>query len=288
MHHRTPREKQNKEQTHIQLCIKKRPAIKPEPHPFCAVNGRLKRQTVGQFPTEQQNLMTLLRQGCTHALHSLVGCQIIAHGHNYTHVANLRALQCIRIIRRRNLYLAGAMQSSLEIRNGILLAFLGFLWLLMEKALGLHSTYLDLRDFIFWLIIFIPLTGFYYTLKYKRDKHLDGSITFLQCLRSVLILVTSSTIATLFFVWLYVALVNPNYLTIRMNHELNIIKAAQLNLESELLKETEIKSGFGMMNYLIRYFISTIIICSVLGLAISMLIRKKPINKVGPNVTTVQ
>jgi hypothetical protein len=43
-----------------------------------------------------------------------------------------------------------------------------------------------------------------------------------------------------------------------------------------------------MMNYLIRYFISTIIICSVLGLAISMLIRKKPINKVGPNVTTVQ
>jgi hypothetical protein len=104
----------------------------------------------------------------------------------------------------------------------------------------------------------------------------------------VLILVTSSTIATLFFVWLYVALVNPNYLTIRMNHELNIIKAAQLNLESELLKETEIKSGFGMMNYLIRYFISTIIICSVLGLAISMLLRKKPVNKVGPNVTTVQ
>lgn len=189
---------------------------------------------------------------------------------------------------RRNLYLAATMQTTLEIRNGILLAFLGFLWLLMEKALGLHSTYLDLRDFIFWLIIFIPLTGFYYTLKYKRDKHLEGSISFMQCLRSMLILVASSSIATLFFVWLYVGLVNPNYLTIRMNHELNIIKAAQLNLESELLKETEIKSGFETMNYLIRYFVSTLIVCSVLGLAIGLLIRKKPINKVAPKVPTVQ
>ncbi|MFN5371223.1 MAG: DUF4199 domain-containing protein [Bacteroidia bacterium] len=180
------------------------------------------------------------------------------------------------------------MQTSLEIRNGILLAFMGFLWLLMEKALGLHSTYLNLRDFVFWLIIFIPLTGFYYTLKYKRDKHLDGSITFMQCLRSVLVLVTSSTIATLFFVWLYVALVNPNYLTIRMNHELNIIKAAQLNPESELLKEGEIRTGFGTMNYLIRYFVSTGVICSILGLAISLLIRKKPIQKVEPEIPTVQ
>ena len=139
------------------------------------------------------------------------------------------------------------MQTTLEIRNGILLAFLGFLWLLMEKAIGLHSTYLDLRDFVFWLIIFIPLTGFYYTLKHKRDKHFGGNI----------------------------ALVNPNYLAIRMNHELNIIKAAQLNLESELLKETEIKTRFGTLNYLLHYFFSSLVICSVLGLAISLLIRKK-------------
>jgi hypothetical protein len=76
-----------------------------------------------------------------------------------------------------------------------------------------------------------------------------------------------------------VALVNPNYLAIRMNHELNIIKAAQLNLESELLKETEIKEGFGTMNYLLHYFFSTFIVCSVVGLAICLLIRKKPLEK---------
>lgn len=180
------------------------------------------------------------------------------------------------------------MQTSLEIRNGILLALLGFLWLLMEKALGLHSTYLDLREFVFWLIIFIPLIGFYYTLKFKRDKHLGGNITFIQCIRSVLTLVGSSSVATLFFVWLYVALVNPNFLAIRMNHELNIVKAAQLNHESELLKLNEIGSRFETLNYLIRYFVSTVIICSVLGLAISFLIRKKPPIKLEPNVPTVQ
>jgi hypothetical protein len=167
------------------------------------------------------------------------------------------------------------MQTTLEIRNGILLAFLGFLWLLMEKAIGLHSTYLDLRDFVFWLIIFIPLTGFYYTLKHKRDKHFGGNISLMQCLRSVMVLIASISVSTLFFVWLYVALVNPNYLAIRMDHELNIIKAAQLNLESELLKETEVKTRFGTLNYLLHYFFSSLVICSVLGLAISLLIRKK-------------
>lgn len=180
------------------------------------------------------------------------------------------------------------MQTTLEIRNGILLAFLGFLWLLMEKAVGLHSTYLSLREFVFWLIIFIPLTGFYYTLKYKRDKHLGGSISFMQCLRSTIVLVAISSVATLFFVWLYVALVNPNYLAIRMNHELNIIKAAQLNLDSELIKVTEIKAGFETMSYLLRYFVSTIIICSVVGLAICFLIRKKPIEKSTPPPPVVQ
>ena len=218
-----------------------------------------------------------MRQGCAHPLHPLVGCQIVAYGYNYTHDANLHALFSIRSICQRNLYLAAIMQTTLEIRNGIFLAFLGFLWLLMEKALGLHSTYLDLRDFVFWLIIFIPLTGFYYSLKYKRDKHLGGSISFMQCLRSVIVLVASSSVATLFFVWLYIGLVNPNYLTIRMNHELNIIKAAQLNLESELIKETEIKANFGTMNYLLHYFFTSFVICSVIGLTLSLLIRKKPL-----------
>jgi hypothetical protein len=179
------------------------------------------------------------------------------------------------------------MQTTLEIRNGILLAFLGFLWLLLEKALGLHSNYLDLRAFVFWLIIFIPLVGFYYTLKHKRDKHFSGSITFVQCLRSVSVLILSSSIATLFFVWLYVSLVNPNYLAIRMNHELNIIKAAQLNLESELLKETEIKANFGTLNYLLHYFFSTLVICSVLGLSICLLIRKKKTDATPPSTSVV-
>jgi hypothetical protein len=170
-----------------------------------------------------------------------------------------------------------------EIKTAIAVGFSGFLWLLMEKALGLHDKNLDYRAFIFWLIIVLPMGGIFILLSRKRDKVLNGSISLLQCIKANLVFIPSTLITHIFFVWLYISVINPNFLTIRMDHELKIIRSAQIDIEAQLIKESEIKEAYTTAAYLVNYFLVSLIICLVLGLAISLIIRKHPLNKLVEN-----
>jgi hypothetical protein len=165
-----------------------------------------------------------------------------------------------------------------EIKTGITIGFSGFLWLLMEKALGLHDKNLDYRSFIFWLIIVLPMAGIFFLLSRKRDKDLNGSISLLQCIKANLVFIPSTLITHIFFVWLYISVINPNFLTILMDHELKFIRSAQIDIEAQLIEEGKIKEAFTTATYLVNYFLVSLIICLVLGLAISLIIRKQPLS----------
>lgn len=165
-----------------------------------------------------------------------------------------------------------------EIKTGIAIGFSGFLWLLMEKALGLHDKHLDYQPFIFWLIIVLPMAGIFFLLSRKRDKALNGSISLLQCIKANLVFIPSTLITHLFFVWLYISAINPNFLTIRMDHELKFIRSVQIDIETQVLKEGEIKEAYTTAAFLVNYFLVSLVVCLVLGLAISLIIRKQPLN----------
>jgi hypothetical protein len=68
-----------------------------------------------------------------------------------------------------------------------------------------------------------------------------------------------------------------------MDHELKIIRSAQIDIEAQLIKESEIKEAYTTAAYLVNYFLVSLIICLVLGLAISLIIRKHPLNKLVEN-----
>lgn len=168
------------------------------------------------------------------------------------------------------------MQLTLEVRNGILVAFGGFLWLLLENAMGLHSKYLDYQPFFFWLIILLPLVVFYYTIKYIRDKRQQGFIKFIDILRSGAILTASASLATPLFVWLYVSVVNPTYLLSRQDHALKMLFDLNLDPNTQILREESIKGDYATFSYLISSLVFALAVCSTLSIILSILIRKKP------------
>jgi len=171
------------------------------------------------------------------------------------------------------------MQISLEVRNGILIAFGAFLWLLLENILGLHSKYIDLQDLFSWLIILIPLVGIYFTLKHKRDKLQQGSISFIESLRSSSILTATVSLASPLFVWLYVSAVNPSYLLFKQENALKIIRDSQIDVNTLLLREDAIKKSFETFSYLMSAFVFALAVCLTLSIVLSILIRKKPVSK---------
>jgi hypothetical protein len=166
---------------------------------------------------------------------------------------------------------------NLEIRNGIILAFCGFLWLLMENALGLHQQYLGIQPFVFWMIILLPLGIIYLSLKHRRDKLQAGSITFIEALKSSLTLSGIASIMAPLFVWLYVSVVNPAYLVIRKDAELKQLSETNLNEATFLIRKSEIEQHFTTLSYLFSAFVFSLAVCVVLSLIISVLIRKKPL-----------
>lgn len=178
---------------------------------------------------------------------------------------------------------------NLEIRNGIILAFCGFLWLLMENALGLHQQYLGIQPFVFWMIILLPLGIIYLSLKHRRDKLQSGSITLIEALKSSLSISGVASLMAPLFVWLYVAVVNPTYLVIRKDAELKQLSETNLNEGTFLIRKSEIEQHFTTLSYLFSAFVFTIAVCVVLSLIISVLIRKKPLapKAVAPEENTV-
>lgn len=176
------------------------------------------------------------------------------------------------------------MQISLEVRNGILIAFGCFLWLLLENVLGLHGQYIGLQDLFSWLIILIPLSGIYFTLKYKRDKIQQGTISFIESLRSSSIITATVSLSSPLFVWLYVSAVNPTYLIFKQENALKIIRDSQIDVNTLLLREDAIKKSFETFSYLLSAFVFALAVCLTLSIVLSILIRKKPISSV--NKTT--
>lgn len=179
------------------------------------------------------------------------------------------------------------MQVSLEVRNGILIAFGGFLWLLLENLLGLHNKYLDFQPLVSWLIILIPLTGIYFTLKYKRDKLQQGSITFIESLRSSSIVTTAVSLTSPLFVWLYIGAVNPAFLLLKQENDLKIIRDSQIDANTLLIREDAIKKGYETISYLSSSFVFALAVCLSLSIVLSILIRKKPLVSASTSKETV-
>jgi len=170
---------------------------------------------------------------------------------------------------------------QLEIRNGILLAFMGFLWLLMENALGLHREYLTYQPFVFWMIILLPMGVIYWSLKYRRDKKQGGSIKLLEALKYSSVITASCSLASPLFVWLYVSVVNPDYLLLRRSSELKRLTEDNLDISTQLLRTAEIQQHYSTLHYLISAFVFSLAVCSVLSVVISILIRKRPLAVAG-------
>ena len=167
------------------------------------------------------------------------------------------------------------MKINSEVGSGVAISLAGFLWLLMEYALGLHDKYITYDPFIFWIVIIIPVVGIYWALKAKRDRFYEGKISFLQALTTGGMITLVVSLITPLFTWLYVAVVNDKFFIKHIDHEREMIQQLGLNdatvIEQRLL---EANQKYSVLNYLFNSFLFAFIVCAVLTVLISAMIQK--------------
>jgi hypothetical protein len=166
-----------------------------------------------------------------------------------------------------------------EISSGVAISIACFLWQLLEFSLGFHSSRIDYYPFITWLVLIIPITGIYWAVRAKRDRFFEGRINFMQALLTGLKITGVCTVVIPLFSWLYIAVINPLYLTAMYNHHLRLIDSLNLSndLERESLKTNAIRE-FSSYSYLVQRFLVTLISGLILSLIIAGVIQKnKPV-----------
>ena|SRR2546428_4851193 len=161
---------------------------------------------------------------------------------------------------------------KLEIRWGIIISVLSFIWLCLEYGLGLHTRHLDMLPYVTIFSILIPIACLWFAIKQKRNIVNRGSITFGDAFKTGAIISLIAAVFSLLSILLYFKVINPNFTSFMIEH----MKAdAAKNGTNILEAETNARHYFSLSNYMIQSFFSTLLIGVVISLIIAASIKKK-------------
>ncbi len=169
------------------------------------------------------------------------------------------------------------MNFKSEIRTGILLSVGLFLWLMLEFFLGFHTTRIDYHPFITWLSIVIPIAGIYWSMKVKRDRVYAGKITFIQALKSGLVVTAIMSLLGPIMVFVYVSVINPLFFSTMLAHSKVMIEGLNISIVDKEKMIEESTRNFSTSSYVIQSFIGSLIMGAVLSLLTATLMKRSAV-----------
>lgn len=147
--------------------------------------------------------------------------------------------------------------------------------MLLEYALGLHTTRMDIGQYCDYLANIIPITMLYLAIKEKRDKVLGGTLTFGQGMKTgVLISLITAAIVTIFW-YVYLIAINPLFIELGIEFEKNKMVLSGMSEADVAAKLGSIKSMYSLPMQLGAILIFTPIVGSIYTAIISAILRKK-------------
>lgn len=169
------------------------------------------------------------------------------------------------------------MNFKTEIRAGIVLGVSIFLWLLLEFFLGFHTTRIDYHPFFLWLIFTLPFLGIYWTMRSTRNNKYAGEISFIQALKSGLMVTLVMSILSPIMVLLYVNVMNPLFLSTMLAHSKQMIEELNISVVDKEKMIEETTQFYSTLSYIKLTFLVGLISGIILSLLTATLMRRKSI-----------
>lgn len=161
-----------------------------------------------------------------------------------------------------------------EIRAGVIISFVVFLWLLLEYYLGFHTRYIDYYPFFTWLYIIVPVIGIYVTVRWKRNRVLNGLISFSEALTSGLVVTAVTTILVPIFTLLYVTIINPYFFDTMIAHRRIMIEELNISAGDKTIMLNRTLQSYTIPYYLLRTFIVSAAVGLIPSIIIAATIKK--------------
>lgn len=151
-----------------------------------------------------------------------------------------------------------------EIKWGFIFIVMMLLWMVMERALGLHDEHID-KHAIYTNFIAIPAIAIYLLAMFEKRKQLGGFMTFKEGLISGLIITAVVTLFVPLIQWITSTVITPDYFT-------NAIAYA---VESGASTQADAEAFFNLKNYLIKATIGAPIMGLITTLITALIARRR-------------
>lgn len=154
---------------------------------------------------------------------------------------------------------------KLEIRWGFIFSVAMLLWLLVERLIGLHSTYIEYH--MVWTNLFavVAIAVYVFALRQKRDKELNGSMTWKQGFMSGVGITVVVAILSPLTQWLAHTIVSPHFFT-------NMVEFA---VRSGNMTEAQALEYFSLQSYMMQAVIGAVAMGVITSAVVAFFVRNQ-------------
>lgn len=156
----------------------------------------------------------------------------------------------------------------IEVKWALIFTVMTLVWMMLEKAVGLHDQYLD-KHMIYTNLIALPaITIYFFALIEKKRKFYNGSMDFKEGLKCGLVIT------------LIVALLSPltQYITsvyITPDYFQNVIK---LTVDKKMMTQAQAESYFSLNNYVKQAAYGALVMGVITSAIVAAIVKTKKLS----------
>ncbi|GAA0871267.1 hypothetical protein GCM10009117_04130 [Gangjinia marincola] len=154
---------------------------------------------------------------------------------------------------------------SIEIKWGIIFIVSLLLWMVGERAVGLHDEYIAKHAIYTNLFFFVAVAVYVLALRDKRKNYYDGTMTWQQGFVSGLIITVVVALLSAPAQYVISEFITPDYFK-------NITAYA---VENKVMTQADAESYFSLENYIVQSVVSALAAGLLTSAIVALIMRKR-------------
>lgn len=157
------------------------------------------------------------------------------------------------------------MKRKIEFKWALLFVLMMLLWMVMERALGLHDEKIELHAIVTNFVAIPAILIYYLAIREKKRVDYNNQITYGQAFMSGLVITLIVTLISPLTQYATTVWISPNYFD-------NVIA---YTVENNLMTESEAKQYFNLNSYLVQTVAFTPVMGIITTLIVSLFLYTK-------------
>jgi len=154
---------------------------------------------------------------------------------------------------------------KIEIKWTFIFLLMGLVWMLLEKAVGLHDVHIDKHPIYTNLVAIPSIAVFIFALLDKRKNHYNGSITYVQSLISGIVISGIIAVFSPLTQYIISTYITPDYFA----------NAIKYSVEKGGSTQEKAEEFFNIENYMMQATFGGLIMGVITSAIVSIFIKKK-------------